>query len=368
MVGGPARPIEELTVMSTQHNEPGTGSRSTPAAQQLGSAGPVRPTMRAIARDAYGSADLLQVRDVPTPAAAAGEVLIRVQAAGLDRGAWHFMTGRPYLMRLAGFGMRRPKNPGLGTELAGVVETVGAGVTGIAVGDAVYGAGTSTFAQYATASPRRLARKPANLTPEQAAAMPVSAVTALQAVRDRGRLQAGQSVLVIGASGGVGSFAVQIAKALGGRVTGVASTAKVDFVRSLGVDDVIDYTAGDLADRGQRYDLVLDVGGNRPLAALRRLLTAKGTLVFVGGENGGRVTGGLGRQLRALLLSPFVGQRLGSFWVAACNTADLDTLRAMVEAGTVTPALHRVCALTDLPAAIRDLEAGAVRGKVVAAI
>lgn len=336
--------------MSTQYNEPGTGMRST---------------MRAVVRDAYGSADVLQVRDVPTPAAAAGEVLIRVQAAGLDRGAWHFMTGRPYLMRLAGFGIRRPKDPGLGTELVGVVEDVGTGVTGLAVGDTVYGAGRNSFAQYATARPDKLARKPANLTAEQAAAMPVSAVTALQALRNQGHLQAGQSVLVIGASGGVGSFAVQIATALGGHATGVASTAKLDFVRSLGVDDVIDYTTGDLTAGGRRYDLVLDVGGNRPLAALRRLLTPKGTLVFVGGEGGGRVTGGLGRQLRAAMLSPFVGQRLGSFWVAISNTADLDTLRAMVEAGAVTPALDRVCPLAELPAAIRDLEAGTVRGKVV---
>jgi NADPH:quinone reductase-like Zn-dependent oxidoreductase len=321
--------------------------------------------MRATVRDGYGSADVLEVRDVPTPVAAAGEVLIRVQAAGLDRGAWHVMTGRPYLMRLAGFGVRRPKDPGLGTELAGVVEALGAGVTGVAVGDAVYGAGTNSFAQYATASPGRLAAAPANLTPQQAAAMPISAVTALQAVRDRGHLRAGQSVLVIGASGGVGSFAVQIAKALGGQVTGVASTAKLDFVRSLGAHEVIDYTVGDLVRRGHRYDLVLDVGGNRPLAALRRLLAPKGTLVFVGGEGGGRVTGGLGRQLRALLLGPFVGQRLGSFWIAASNTADLDTLRAMVEAGTVTPAVHRACTPTDLPAAVRDLEAGRVSGKIV---
>jgi NADPH:quinone reductase-like Zn-dependent oxidoreductase len=249
-----------------------------------------------------------------------------------------------------------------------VVVAVGAGVSGFAIGDAVYGAGKSSFAQYATARPAKLARKPAKLSYEQAAAMPVSAVTALRALRDRGHLRAGQSVLVIGASGGVGSFAVQIAKAFGGKVTGVASTAKLDFVRSLGVDDVIDYTVGDLADSGRRYDLVLDVGGNRPLGALRRLLTAKGTLVFVGGEGGGRVTGGLGRQLRALVLSPFVGQRLGSFWVAIPNTADLDTLRTMVEDGTLAPALDRACSLADLPAAMRDLEAGAVRGKVVATI
>jgi NADPH:quinone reductase-like Zn-dependent oxidoreductase len=198
--------------------------------------------------------------------------------------------------------------------------------------------------------------------------VPVSGVTALQAVRNQGHLEPGQSVLVIGASGGVGSFAVQIAKALGGRVTGVASTAKLDFIRSLGADDVIDYTAGDLAAGKRRYDLVLDIGGRRSLASLRRLLTPKGTLVFVGGEGGGRVTGGLGRQFQAMLLSPFVKQRLGSFWVAISNTADLDTLRTMIEDGAITPALDRVCALDDVSEAFRDLEAGTVRGKIVATI
>jgi NADPH:quinone reductase-like Zn-dependent oxidoreductase len=329
---------------------------------------PTTATMRAVRRDAYGSADVLQVSDVPRPVAAAGQVLVRVRAAGLDRGAWHIMTGRPYLMRLAGFGMRRPKNPGLGSELAGVVEAVGADVTGFSVGDAVYGAGTNSFAEFTPADPGMLARSPGNVSAEQAAAVPVSGVTALQALRDQGHLRPGQSVLVIGASGGVGSFAVQIAKALGGHVTGVASTAKLDFVRSLGVDDVIDYTVGDLAAGVRRFDLVLDVGGNRSLATLRRLLTPRGTLVFVGGEGGGPVTGGLGRQLRAMILSPFVQQRLGSFWVAASNTADLDTLRTMIEDGVVVPALDRVCALTDLPSAMRDLEAGTVRGKVVARI
>jgi NADPH:quinone reductase-like Zn-dependent oxidoreductase len=354
--------------MSTQHNEPGTNHRSTPAVQQSEAVGAVPPTMQAITREAYGPATLLQLREVRTPTPAADEVLVRVQAAGLDRGAWHVMTGRPYLMRLAGFGLRRPKNAGLGTEFAGVVEMVGAEATGFAVGDAVYGAGTSTFAEYATARPGALARKPVNLSSQQAAAVPVSGVTALQALRDQGRLQDGQSVLVIGASGGVGSFAVQIAKALGGQVTGVASTAKLDFVRSLGVEDVIDYTVGDLAGGNRRYDLVLDIGGNRPLAVLRRLLTPNGTLVFVGGEGGGRVTGGLGRQATALVLSPFVGQRLGSFWVAQSNTADLDALRAMIEDGAVTPAVDRVCTLAELPEAMRGLEAGTVRGKVVAAI
>jgi NADPH:quinone reductase-like Zn-dependent oxidoreductase len=356
---------EEPTAMSNDSNEPRLNPGSARPAPNADTA---PATMRAITRDAYGSANLLQVRDVARPVAAAGEVLVRVQAAGLDRGAWHFMTGRPYLMRLAGFGVRRPKDPGLGTELAGVVEAVGAEVSGLSVGDAVYGAGRNTFAQYASARPGRLARRPAILSAEQAAAVPVSGVTALQAVRKHGHLEPGQSVLVIGASGGVGSFAVQIAKALGGRVTGVASGAKLDFVRSLGAHDVIDYTAGDLASGGRHYDLVLDIGGHRSLSTLRRLLTPRGTLVFVGGEGGGRVTGGLGRQFKALLLSPFVKQQLGSFWVAITNTADLDTLRTMIEDGAITPALDRICSLSDLPAAIGDLEAGIVRGKVVATL
>ena len=354
--------------MSSHSNSSAAAEGSVRSAADASGTGSIEGTMKAITRDAYGSADVVQVRDVAKPAARADEVLVRVRGAGLDRGAWHLMTGRPYLMRLAGFGMRRPKDPGLGAELAGVVEAIGSDVSGFAVGDAVYGVGKGAFAQYATARPAQLAVKPANLSFEQAAAVPVSAVTALQALRNQGHLQPGQSVLVIGASGGVGSFAVQIAKALGGHVTGVASTAKLDLVRALGADDVIDYTAGDLSHGDRRYDLVLDIGGNRPLRALRRLLTPQGTLVFVGGEGGGQITGGLGRQARAAVLSPFVSQRLGSFWIAQTTTADLDTLRTLIEEGAVTPALDRICALTDLPAAIGDLEAGRVRGKVVAAL
>ena len=205
---------------------------------------------------------------------------------------------------------------------------------------------------------------PANLTFEQAAAAPVSAVTALQALRDRGRLQAGERALVIGASGGVGTFAVQIAKAFGANVTGVCSTPKVDLVRSLGADRVIDYTHADITDDGQRYDLVLDIGGNRPLSQLRRALTHDGTLVIVGGEGGGRWTGGLHRQLGAMLLSLFVRQRLGTF-VAKENSADLDALRALIETGAITPAIDKVVALDAVPDAIRDLAAGRVRGKIV---
>jgi NADPH:quinone reductase-like Zn-dependent oxidoreductase len=328
-----------------------------------------RPTtMTAIVRERYGAADVLTVGDVETPAPADDEVLIRVHAAGVDRGAWHFMTGKPYLMRLA-FGLRRPRNPRLGSELAGVVQAVGAGVTDWVTGDRVFGGSTGSFAEYALASPGKLARMPAGATFEQAAAVPVSGVTALQALRNQGRIQAGQTVLVIGASGGVGMFAVQIAKALGsGEVTGVCSTAKTEFVRSLGADHVIDYTAGDITRSGQRYDLVLDIGGNRPVRALRRLLTPTGTLVFVGGEGGGQLSGGLSRQVRSSVLSPFVGQRLGGMWVAGVNRADLETLAPMIESGAVIPAVDRVCTMAQIPEAMRDLAGGRVRGKIVVTI
>jgi NADPH:quinone reductase-like Zn-dependent oxidoreductase len=323
-------------------------------------------TMTAVQRDRYGSADLLEVRAVPRPVATGDDVLVAVNAAGLDRGAWHVLTGRPYLMRIAGFGLRRPRNPGLGSELAGVVEAVGPDVTDWAVGDAVFGVGRASFAEYALASAGKLARMPANLTAVQAAAVPVSGLTALQALRDRGRIQAGQSVLVIGASGGVGTFAVQIAKAFGVEVTGVCSTAKTDLVRSLGADHVIDYTAGDIGEGNRRYDLVLDIGGNRSLTTLRRMLTPKGTLVIVGGEGGGRWFG-IGRQLRAIALSPFVRQRLGTL-LASENSNDLDTLRALIEDGSVTPVVDRSCSLSEIPDAMRDLEGGRVRGKVVVAV
>lgn len=274
------------------------------------------------------------------------------------------MTGRPYLMRIAGFGLRRPKKPGLGSELAGVVEAVGPDVTAFAVGDEVFGIGRASFAEYALARAGKLARMPANIVAVQAAAVPVSGLTALQALRDKGRLHAGQSVLVIGASGGVGTLAVQIAKAFGAEVTGVCSTAKTDLVRSLGADHVIDYTAGDIGDR--RYDLVLDIGGNRSLTTLRRMLTARGTLVIVGGESGGRWFG-IGRQLRATALSPFVRQRLVAL-LASENSDDLDALRTLIEAGSVTPVVDRSCSLSEITDAMRDLEAGRIRGKVVFAI
>jgi NADPH:quinone reductase-like Zn-dependent oxidoreductase len=322
--------------------------------------------MKAIVRDRYGSADVLELRDVELPEVGGEEVLVRVRAAGLDRGAWHIMAGLPYLIRVAGYGVRRPKAAGLGSEMAGVVDAVGAKVTGLRPGEAVFGTCRAAFAEYAVARPDRLARMPANLTFDQAAAVPVSAVTALQALRDRGRVGAGQRVLIVGASGGVGTFAVQIAKASGADVTGVCSTQKVDLVRSLGADRVIDYAHSDITDDGQRYDLVLDIGGNRPLSQLRRVLTRDGTLVIVGGEGGGRWTGGIDRQLRAMALSPFVRQRLGTF-IANEKRTDLEALRALIETGAVTPVVDRVVALHQVPDAIRDLAGGRARGKIVVA-
>ena len=323
-------------------------------------------TMKAIVHDRYGSADVLRLEEVELPEVGDEEVLVRVRAAGLDRGVWHVMAGLPYLIRSAGYGLRRPKVAGLGSEVAGVVESLGRNVTGLEPGEAVFGTSPASFAEYALANPDELARMPANVSFEQAAAVPVSAVTALQALRDRGRIRPGQRVLVIGASGGVGTFAVQIAKAMGAQVTGVSSTQKVDLVRSLGADHVIDYTNADITDDGRRYDLVLDIGGNRPLSRLRRVLTGDGTLVIVGGEGGGRWTGGIHRQVGAMVMSAFVRQRLGTF-IAKPNRADLDALRGLIEAGSVTPAIDRVIGLDEVAGAIRDLAGGRVRGKIVIA-
>jgi NADPH:quinone reductase-like Zn-dependent oxidoreductase len=320
-------------------------------------------TMTAIVQDAYGSADVLQLREIDQPEVGDDEVLVRVHAAGVDRGTWHFMTGQPYLMRMVGFGLRAPKHPVRGREVAGRVEAVGKDVTRFRPGDEVFGICDGSFAEYACAREDKLAPKPANLSFEQAAAVPISASTALQGLRNQGRLQPGQKVLVVGASGGVGTFAVQLAKAFGTEVTGVCSTAKVDLVRSIGADHVIDYTREDVADAGDRYDLVLDVGGNRSLSQLRRALTPRGTLVIVGGEDGGRWTG-MDRQVRALAISPFVRQRLRMF-ANRENREDLQTLTELIEAGKLTPVVDRTYPLADAPEAIRYLEAGRARGKVV---
>jgi NADPH:quinone reductase-like Zn-dependent oxidoreductase len=327
------------------------------------------PTMTAVVQDRYGSAPegLLRVARIDRPTIGDDEVLVRVHAAGVDRGTWHIMAGLPYPLRLAGFGLRRPKYANPGRDLAGTVEAVGAGVTGFVPGDAVFGMSTSTFAQYAAARTDKLAQKPANLSFEQAAAVPVSGGTALQAVRDHGRVHAGEKVLIIGASGGVGTFAVQIAKAFGADVTGVCSTNKVDLVRSLGADHVIDHTHEDFADGGPRFDVVLDIGGNAPLSRLRRALTPRGRLVIVGGETDGRLLGGSDRQIRAQLLSLILRQQLGSF-VAKENAADLIALTALAEAGEIAPVIDRTYPLAETAAAIRHLLDGQTRGKLVVSV
>jgi NADPH:quinone reductase-like Zn-dependent oxidoreductase len=320
--------------------------------------------MRAILQREYGSADVLSVGEADVPAIGAGDVLVEVRAAGLDRGTWHLMAGLPLAIRLAGFGLRAPKNPVPGGDLAGVVVAVGAGVTRFAPGDEVFGIGRGSFAQFAAAPEDKLALKPPSLSFEQAAAMPVSGLTALQGLTDAGRLQAGQRVLIIGASGGVGSYAVQIAKALGAEVTGVASTGKLDLVRSLGADHVLDYTTEDFADGARTYDLILDLGGNAALARLRRALTPAGSLVIGGGEGGGRFLGGVDRQLRGLALSPFVAQRLTTF-VCKEHFAGLERLASLARDGLLVPAIERTYALGEMPDAMRHLVSGSARGKLV---
>ena len=320
--------------------------------------------MKAIVQDTYGSADVLELREIDKPEIADDEVLVRVKAAGVDRGVWHQMAGLPYPIRLAGYGLRAPKTQTPGMDVSGVVEAVGKSVTRFQPGDEVFGIAKGSFAEYARALERKLAPKPANLTFEQAAVVSISGSTALQAVRDHGRVEPGQKVLIIGASGGVGTYAVQLAKAFGAEVTGVCSTAKMNMVRSLGADHVIDYTREDFADGQQHYDVILDIGGNASLSRLRRALTLNGKLVIVGGETDGRWLGGTDRQLRALVLSRFVDQKLGTF-IASENYEDLMVLKELIEAWKVTPAIDRTFPLSEAPQAIRYLKEGRARGKVV---
>jgi NADPH:quinone reductase-like Zn-dependent oxidoreductase len=324
-------------------------------------------SMKAAVRHKYGAVNLVHLAEIQRPVVKDGEVLVRVRAAGLDRGVWHLMTGRPYLMRIAGVGFRAPKNPVLGMDLAGVVEAVGGNVTRFQRGDEVFGMGAGSFAEYALAREDKLAHKPENLTFEQAAVVGISGSTALQAMRDHGNVQSGQEVLIIGASGGVGTFAVQIAKALGGRVTAVCSTPKVEMVRSIGADRVIDYTREDFAASSQRYDLIIDIGGNSTIARLRRALTPKGTLVIVGGEGGGAWFGGIDRQLRAMILSRFVGQKLVSF-INKENHEFLVVLKELIESGKVTPVIDRAYPLAEVSNAIGRLLNGKARGKVAITI
>jgi len=316
-------------------------------------------------QDRYGSAaEVLALDEVEVPVAGDDEVLIRVRAAGVGPDVWHLLTGRPYLVRLIGFGLRRPKTRVVGWDVAGTVDVVGKGVTRFQPGDEVFGTCRGAFAEYACARADRLAPKPANLSFEQAAGVPVSGCTALRGLRDAGGIHAGQSVLIIGASGGVGTFAVQLAKLFGTHVTGVCSTPKVDLVRSIGADDVIDYTREDFADGVQRYDLILDTAGRRSLSHLRRALTPRGTLAIVGGEGGGRWIGGFDRQLRAALLSPFVAQRLRPV-SSAERQEDLVFLKDVIEAGKVTPVISRTYPLEEAAKALGDADEGHGQGKAV---
>jgi NADPH:quinone reductase-like Zn-dependent oxidoreductase len=325
-------------------------------------------TMQAIVQDEYGEAgDVLRLEEIDRPATGNDEVLVRVHAAGVDRGTWHTVAGLPKLIRFFGFGIRAPKSRVPGRAFAGTVEAIGRDVTGFAVGDEVFGSTNGSFAEFASAPPGRLAHKPANLSFEQAAAVPISAQTALQALRDRGKVQAGEHVLIIGASGGVGTYAVQIAKAFDAEVTGVCSPAKVDMVRALGADHVLDYERDNFADGVHHYDVILDIGGNSRLSRLRRALTHKGRLVIVGGETHGRWVGGFDRSLRAPMVSLFVSQKL-TMLVSSEKAEDLVVLRELIEAGKVTPAIDRTYPLRDAAAAIQYMQDGHARGKLVITI
>ena len=326
-----------------------------------------QPTMRAVVQDTYGPAEVLQLREIARPTTAGDQVLVRVRAAGLDRGVWHVMTGLPYLVRFVvpTLGLRRPKAPVRGMDHAGQVEAVGRDVTRFRPGDAVFGwTDTGAYAQYVSAPEDHFQPKPANLSFEQAAAVPISGFAALQALRDEGEVQPGQKVLVIGAAGGVGSFAVQLAKAFGAQVTGVASTTQAELVRSLGADEVVDYTRTDVTDGSRHWDLILDTAGHRSLSRLRRALSPAGTLVIVGSEGRGRFMGGFDRQLRAVALSRVVGQRLRML-SSTPRRDDLETLRQLIEAGKVAPLLDRTFPLDQVRQAIGHLLAGGGRGKLV---
>ena len=324
--------------------------------------------MRAIVQDTYGPADVLELREIERPEVGENDVLVRVRAAGSGPDVWHIMTGQPYMARAA-LGFRRPKVRVRGWDVAGTVEAVGASVTDFRPGDEVMGvAEGGSFAEYAITSPDKLVRKPANLSFEQAAALPISGVTALQALRDKAHVQLGQTVLVIGAGGGVGTLAVQVAKAFGAHVTGVASSSKLDLVRSIGADDVIDYTREDFTDGSMKWDVIVDTAGRRPLRQLRRALTPKGTLVVVGGDGGGRWTGGFFRgMLRGPLVSPFVGQKLMGL-NSKVTREDLQGVVDLAEAGKLTPVIGHTYALSETPEAIRELEAGHAAGKLVIAV
>jgi NADPH:quinone reductase-like Zn-dependent oxidoreductase len=319
--------------------------------------------MRAITRTTYGSPDVLELREVDKPEPADDETLVRVRATSVNPADWYGMTGRPYAARAMAGGLRKPKSDRVGTDFAGTVEAVGKDVTHVQPGDEVFGGRSGALAEYVCARDA-VVRKPANVTLEQAAAVPVAAITALQGLRDKGGLRPGQSVLVNGASGGVGTFAVQIAKALGAEVTGVCSTGNVELVRSLGADHVVDYTKEDFTRSGLRYDLLLDVAGSRSWSACKRVLEPRATLVVVGAPKGGRLLGPLSH-VTGLRLASLGSSRKVVFFIARLNRTDLSVLRELMEAGKVTPFVERTYALSETAEAFRYLGEGHARGKVV---
>lgn len=350
--------MEKMVAMTMDKNETDT---------RLGEVSAEPQNMRALTQDRYGSSEVLELRLVERPTVAADEVLIEVRAAGVDRGTEHLMTGRPYLIRLLGYGFTKPKQSILGFDVAGVVVEVGAEVTQFTSGDEVFGIAKGSFAEYTVAKQDKLAAKPANVSFEAAAASAISGITALQALTDVGMVSSGQRVLVVGASGGVGSMAVQLAKALGAKVDGVAGTRNLELVRSLGAEQVYDHRESRLSDIDEQYDLVIDIGGRNPIRTLRGLLTAKGTLVIVGGEDGNRFTGGISRQLRALMLSPFIAQRLTTF-VSTESHSFIDRLAMYLESGAVKTMIGHRFGLEDAANAIRLFETGEAKGKSVIAV
>jgi NADPH:quinone reductase-like Zn-dependent oxidoreductase len=326
--------------------------------------------VKAIVQREYGSPDVLELTEVDKPAVAGGEVLVRVHAASVNAADWHLIRGEPYIARLS-FGLRGPRDTVPGCDLAGEVEAVGENVTAFGPGDQVSGSpfmnGHGAFAEWASVSAELLAPKPAGLSYEQAAAVPLAGMTALQGLRDHGRVEREQRVLIVGASGGVGTFAVQIAKSLGAEVTGVCSATNVDLVRSLGADHVIDYTSEDFTRSGERYDLIFQLAGTLSPSGFRPVLTRAGTLIVSSGDSDGRWIGPLSRPVKALLLSPFVSQRLVNFTMKP-NGEDLHSLTELIDAGEVTPVIDRRYPLAELPEAIRYQEQGHARGKVVVGV
>lgn len=319
--------------------------------------------MHAVIRERYCGSDGIELAKVEAPAPGDGQVLVRVRAASMNPVDWHTLTGTPLLAR-SQTGWRRPAITGLGTDVAGTIEAVGPGVDWLRPGDAVFGATDASFAELVCASARSLAIKPAEVTFEQAAAVPVAATTALQALRDKGRVRTGQRVLVIGASGGVGTFAVQIARSLGAHVTGVCSTANVELVRSLGADDVVDYTRDDFAERTNSYDVIVDNVGTHSMRACKRVLTGRGTYVLVGGPKRGRIVGALTRMVQAMVAFS-ISRRRAAPMLARITADDLRILAGMLAGGTITPVIEHTYRLDEVGAAFRHLEKGHTKGKLV---